>query len=93
MNVEMPVGTITASHASWFVVRGMMMRSIPFLFFVLAALGAIGCTHSFAQPVVATLHTQEGVDVDVAWLIEDEHHVVRCVNGPEGPVCTRAAFR
>lgn len=70
------------------------MRTLPFLFLLVAMAGVAssGCTHSFGSPVVATLHTQEGVDVDVAWVIEDEHHVVRCVNGPEGPLCQRASF-
>ncbi len=70
-----------------------VIRALIGIVFAVACGGIVGCTHSFGSPVVATLHTQEGVDVDVAWVIEDEHHVVRCVNGPEGPLCQRASFR
>ena len=73
--------------------RGSVMRAfLVGCVSVCLTMAAAGCTHSFGAPVVATLHTQEGVDVDVAWVIEDEHHVVRCVNGPEGPICQRASF-
>ena len=58
----------------------------------IVSFGGSGCTHSFGSPVVTTLRTANGPDADVAWVIEDEHHVVRCVNGPEGPLCQRASF-
>lgn len=66
--------------------RGLMMAT---MFLALAAVGA-GCGHSYAIPVVATVQTGPDQSADVAWVVEDGGRVIRCVNGPERPVCRRA---
>lgn len=51
---------------------------------------AAGCGHSYASPVVAAVQTGPDSQVDVAWFIEDGGRIVRCVNGPDRPICRRA---
>lgn len=55
---------------------------------VMTVLG--GCaTHAYSVPVVTTVQTGSG-QADVAWVVEDGVRIVRCVNGPDRPVCRRA---
>lgn len=56
---------------------------------VLLVAGA-GCTHAYAAPVVVAIQTGPDQTQDVAWIVEDQNTVIRCVNGPEEPVCRRA---
>jgi hypothetical protein len=49
------------------------------------------CTrHEYAAPVVAVVPTSGGTGADVAWVVEDGVRIVRCVNGPDRPICRRA---
>lgn len=53
--------------------------------------GAVaGCGHQYATPVVVTVDTGGGQEVDVAWVVEDGGRVIRCVNAPDRPRCRRA---
>jgi hypothetical protein len=59
---------------------------------VIAAVGLTlgGCaSHAYSLPVVTTVQTSSG-QADVAWVVEDGIRIVRCVNGPDRPVCRRA---
>jgi len=57
---------------------------------LLFGLGAMGCGHSYATPVVVTVQTGAVQETDIAWVVEDGGRVIRCVNAPDRPRCRRA---
>jgi hypothetical protein len=63
----------------------------PRAVFLLAILVLGGCAvHTYSAPV-ATTYTLNGEQQDVAWILEDDgHHILRCVESPDGPRCIRA---
>lgn len=53
------------------------------------AVSLSGCAHHYGAPVVVV-----APDGDVAWLVEDDARVLRCVESDgTGPVCVRAEVR
>ena len=67
-----------------------MIRNLLGVAAIAAATSMAGCGHSYAAPVVVTVHTAPDAEADVAWVVEDGGRIVRCVNGPDRPMCRRA---
>lgn len=58
---------------------------------VVTLLSLTACaSHSYTAPVVTTVSAAGGGEADVAWIVEDGGRIVRCVNGPDRPICRRA---
>jgi hypothetical protein len=68
------------------------MRSMRMVGVFLTLMTVVGCgsTHAYTTPVVLTIQTGPDQTADVAWVVEDGRRIVRCVNGPDRPVCRRA---
>ncbi len=58
---------------------------------LVAMLGGCAATHVYTLPTVAAIQTGPDQTEDVAWVIEDGIHIVRCVRGQERPLCRRAS--
>lgn len=67
-----------------------MIRPFLILTGLIVLVAVAGCGHSYATPVVTTVHTDSGGEADVAWIVEDGGRVLRCVNAPDRPHCRRA---
>ena len=69
------------THATRWVVASLAVGGIA---------TASGCVHSYQPPVVTSIQTGVNQESDVAWIVEDNHTIIRCTGGQDRPLCRRA---
>lgn len=79
-----------ASTKEWFPMKAPVSEKSTLRIVGALALLLTACGHAYATPVVTRVQTGPDLQSDVAWIVEDGGRVLRCVNGPDRPVCTRA---